>query len=288
MLALLNMRAVGPENNPVFAWSSFDSVMYIGLTLFLCFHFPTLAAEKQVPQESESLSPNEKLIPHPLADKGLVRIKSDGTYVYQTETSPQDRASSLRFGMYDPTELANPDTQVSFSSLYSDSYMPMILYDYEWQFWRGALGKLGWKLGTGIYVANGNGSFKSAENQNLVPRESFTFISLPNSIAAIYRLQLWSSQPVVPFVEGGGDAITFAEIRDDSKSPKFGLATAAHVAAGASINLGMLDRHSIITLDREFGINEVWLTLEYRVLVALGKKFDFSGQFLNGGVMVEF
>lgn len=252
------------------------------------FDFFCSSAEAQEKSLVDPSSTKEQLVPHPLADKGLVRITSDKTYLYQTPKSDQNHSSSVRFGMFDPAELANSETGVTFSTLYEDSEMPLIMYDYEWQLWRGRLGKLGWKLGTGIYAAHGNGSFKSPENAGIRPRESFTFLALPNNVAAIYRMQIWDKQPLVPFIEGGGDAITFAEIRDDSKGPKFGLATAAHAAGGIAFNLGALDKDALITLDREFGINSVWVAVEYRVLVALGKKFDFSADFLNGGIYVEF
>ncbi|MCB0362632.1 MAG: hypothetical protein KDD35_07915 [Bdellovibrionales bacterium] len=263
----------------IFFWHSFD---------FRFLEGRAFAQDNENQGEEDGATSKEKLVPHPFADKGLIRIKSDGTYIYATEMSDQDRASSLRFGMYEPQQLSNPDTEVEFTYLYPDSSMPILLYDYEWQLWRGPFGKLGWKVGTGIYTANGNGSFKSAENASITPRENFTFIALPNSIGLIYRLQFWDSQPLVPFVEGGLDAITFAEIRDDNKGPKFGLATAAHGSGGVAFNIGLLDKSSVITLDREFGINSVWITLEYRLLLAINKKFDFSENFLNGGVMVEF
>ncbi|MCB0384310.1 MAG: hypothetical protein KDD43_02880 [Bdellovibrionales bacterium] len=240
--------------------------------------------------QEPKIDPNvttEQKVPHPFADKGLIRITREKAYLYQTEVSKQDRASSVRFGFFDPIDLASPDTEVAFSDLYPESEMPMLFYDYEWQFWKG-FGRLGWKLGTGIYAASGNGAFKSAENAALTPRENFTFIAFPNTIGLIYRLQYWDTQPVVPFVEGGGDVFTFAEIRDDGKSPKFGAAPAAHVAAGASFNLGFLDRSSIIELDREFGINNVWLTAEFRKLIGLSDKFDFSADVINAGFLVEF
>ena len=104
----------------------------------------------------------------------------------------------------------------------------------------------------------------------------------------IYRLQYWDTQPVVPYIEGGGDAITFAEVRDDGKSPKFGLAPAVHIAGGASFNLGFLDGNSMIELDREYGINRVWLTGEFRALIGLSDKFDFSANVINLGFLVEF
>lgn len=254
---------------------------------------PRLGQEENLPPsrtQEPKIDPNvstEQKVPHPFADKGLVRITRDKTYLYRTEVSKQDRASSVRLGMFDPQDLENPDTGVTFSELYPDSEMPILLYDYEWQFWKG-FGRLGWKLGTGIYAASGNGAFKSVDNAGLTPRENFTFIAFPNSISAIYRFQYWDRQPIVPFIEGGGDVFTFVEIRDDGKSPKLGAAPAAHVAGGLSFNLGFLDNTSLIELDREYGINSVWLTGEFRALIGLGDKFDFSSNVINVGFLMEF
>ena len=229
----------------------------------------------------------EQQMPHPFAEKGLVRITHDKVYLYRTKKSDQNRASSIRIGFFDHTGFTRLETDVAFSSLYTKSSTPIIFYDYEWQLWQG-FGKFGWKLGTGIYVARGNGAFKSKDNSALIPREKFTFITFPNSISFIYRLQFWDTQIIVPFIEGGGDMIAFFESRDDERFPKFGSAPATHVAVGASFNLGFLGADSTIELDREYGINSIWLTGEYRTLFGLSNRLDFTFDIINFGFLFEF
>jgi len=229
----------------------------------------------------------EQKVPHPFAKKGLVRITHDKVYFYRIKKSDQKYASSLRFGFFDLSNLTNLKAEVASSSIYPKSNGTIIFYDYEWQLWK-KFGKLGWKLGTGLYFAKGNGKFKIKSYDSLTPKEEFTFIIVPNSISAIYRLQFWDTQSIVPYIEGGGDVITFAETRNDGKPTKFGLASAAHVAAGASLNLGLLNTASLINLDREYGINNIWLTSEFRALLGLSGQFDFTTNIINLGVLVEF
>lgn len=244
---------------------------------------------EEAPITEENYTPGVKKIPHPMAKKGLIRITKDQIYRYRVPTSAQDRAASVRFGLFDPSNLENSDAGIPFSEIYTNSEAPLLLVDYEWQLWRGSLGKIGLKVGTGIFVATGNGRFaENSVNAGLPAREGFTFVVFPNNAGAIYRFQFWDRQPLVPYVEGGLDAFTFTEFRDDDKGPKFGGALAGHGSVGASLNLNYFDLDSMLELDRDYGINTVWLTVEGRIYQAITNKFDFSGEVINAGVTVEF
>lgn len=63
---------------------------------------------------------------------------------------------------------------------------------------------------------------------------------------------------------------------------------AGYFAGGVAVNLTYFDTLSMLQLDEEYGINAVYLTLEYRNMVALSEKFDFSGELLNAGFLMEF
>jgi hypothetical protein len=234
----------------------------------------------------------EREVAHPFAEKGLIRIKKDGTYIYKTEESKQKDAFSFAFGLFDPSNLSNPDAQgptAEFKNNYDQTNSPAIMATYEWQFMKSPVGKMGLRVGSGLYVAQGNGHFKSTgPNSALTPREIFTFLAMPNNVGVVYRMQFWDRQLFVPYGEGGGIAWTFAELRDDNKNPKFGGALGAYFAAGLAVNLTYFDKVAALQLDREYGINRVYLTAEYRPIISLSEKYDFSSDMIDAGFLMEF
>jgi hypothetical protein len=236
---------------------------------------------------------NKPLVPHPFAEKGLLRVTRDRNYLYKIDPSEQKRAASLRIGSYYPDDLENPEQAgeagATFGENYDQTDFPALLFDYEWQMWRMPIGKLGLKLGTGAYVAQGHGHFVSAVNAGLTPREIFTFVVIPANFGAIYRMHFGKNKQLfVPYGEGGGTIFGFTEFRDDSKPPRFGGAPAAYYGGGLAIDLTYFDYMSRVQLDREYGINAVYLNIEYRGIVALNNKFDFTANLFNGGFTMEF
>lgn len=226
-----------------------------------------------------------QFIQHPDAAKGLIKIEKDNTYVYDLPPSPSTRAASVQFGYYAPKLLQNPTTGVYFKDLYDGGGAPVIFIDYNWRLFSSA-GTLLLSVGSGIFAANGHGQF---ENQvGLKPREVFSFFIFPNNAALTWRAQFWDKQWIVPYGTGGVDPMTFAELRDDGKSPKLGAALAAHFAGGASFNISALDRRSLLDLDREYGINGLWLNVEFRQVVSLSSKYDLSAQVVSGGFLMEY
>ena len=236
---------------------------------------------------------NQKTVPHPFAEKGLIRINRQRHYFYRLDPSEQKSAASVRFGAFYPSNLENPDQSgqagATFDENYDQTSNPMLIFDYEWQIWRIPLGKLGLKAGTGLYLAQGNGHFVSGTNAGLVPRERFTLAAIPLNFGAIYRFHFGKDKQLfVPYGEGGASVIGFAETRDDGKSPKFGGSPAAYFAGGLAIDMTYFDYMSRVQLDREYGINAVYLALEYRGIVTLSQKYDFSSDLVNAGFTVEF
>jgi hypothetical protein len=228
-----------------------------------------------------------KRIKHPNAAKGLTKITRDKVYIYKIKKSDQTKASSFKIGMFSPNELENKETGVSFEDFYETNNVG-ILFDYEWQLFQ-KFGKLGLKVGSGIAMAQGTGVFKNENGTTgaFEPKEKLTFIIMPNTVGAITRLQFWEKQILVPYGEGGGTIFTFAETRDDGKNPKFGAAFGAYFAVGAAFSLAFLDDISMIELDRDYSINNVYFTAEYRFYQGFGD-FNFTGELINGGVTVEF
>ncbi len=233
---------------------------------------------------------NESNVKHPFAPKGLTTITKNKEYLYKVNESAQKNASSLRVGVFQPLELKNPDDDgpgSTFEENYDETNSPMLMFDYEWQLWRTPVGKWGLRAGTGLYIAQGNGHFVAGPNAGKVPREIFTFWAMPHTIGAVYRMQFFDKQLLVPYGEGGASAITFGEFRDDGKPPRWGGALAAYFAGGLALNLTYFDATSRIQLDREYGINRIYFTGEYRMMVGL-TRYDFSSDLINAGFLAEF
>jgi hypothetical protein len=262
-----------------------------------------LRVEEDIPRENqEDLNINnsrtrirtgETKIRHPLAPRGLIRITKDKTYVYRTSKSIQDRAISVRGGIFEPSQLENPDTGVSFSDSYSTTQGPIVFFEYEWNWLRGSLGRIGYKLGSGVFTTQGNGQFEDFEDfpengDRNTPKETFTFAAFPNSASLVYRFQISDKQTVVPYIDGGVMAIAFFELRDDEDFPKVGLAPAAFASGGLAFSLESLDSLAILGLDREYGINDIYFTAEIRQILNVGSKYDFTATAFNGGFLLEF
>lgn len=235
---------------------------------------------------------NATEVPHPFAKKGLIRITKDKEYMYKVDESDQKRAMSFHLGVFNPENLENPDQAgqpgATFDENYDQTDAPAIMLVYEWQLLHLPIGKIGVRAGSGVYIAQGNGHFVSGVNQGREPREIFTFWMMPNHLGAVYRMQFWDKQLFVPYAEGGGIAFAFGEVRDDDKPPKWGGAFAGYFAGGLAFNLTYFDAISRIQLDREYGINRVYLTAEYRTIVAITQTYDFSSDLINGGFLMEF
>jgi hypothetical protein len=217
-----------------------------------------------------------------------VSITADGQFRYKTETTPENRSASIHLGYFVPSLLKNPVTESKFKDLYKGNDMPTLLGDYEWRLSSG-FGRLGIKGATGIFSASGTGEFKTKGNRraNDVPSEKFTFLLFPNQLTAIYKFQYADEQLLVPYVEGGAGYFTFVEARDDGDF-KFGGAGVTVAAVGANILLDRLDRNSVRQLDLEYGINHVWLNLEYRMILGLNENFDFTSDMASVGLLMDF
>ncbi len=248
---------------------------------------PIPAIKKEAPFDPKTFSMEPKKVKHPLAPRGLMRIDRDKNYIYQVKESPDNQAVSVRFGIQPALELSNPETGSTFEQLYGGNSKPVIMADYEWLLFR-SLGRASLTLGSGLFIATGHGEFNNAQNRDKTPKENLTLLAFPNTAGVTWKAQFSDHPLFVPYASGGGIAYTMIEFRDDNKMPKFGLAPAAYGAGGLALNLRFLDAKSLLDMDREYGINAVYLAVEYRVIAGLSKKFDFSSNFINAGFMMQF
>ncbi|MGE3972921.1 MAG: CFI-box-CTERM domain-containing protein [Bdellovibrionales bacterium] len=207
---------------------------------------------------------------------------------YPPKFSPQKYAASLRVGSFRPASLQNNSVNgdpVRFDDVYSSSAGTIVYTDFEWQMFQ-SFGKLGLKGGTGVFTAQGKGRFKN--NPRLQAKEEYTFIMFPNTVGAIYRLDFWNKQFLVPFAEAGAGYYTFIELRDDYKRTKYGGSPVAYFALGGSFLLDSFAPRAIAEVDSDYGINHMWLTAEYRSVHGLDSDIDFSNDSFSAGFMVEF
>jgi len=246
---------------------------------------PTIKKDEKFNPSTFSMEP--KKVKHPLAPKGLMRIDRDKMYYYRVKESPDNQAVSVRFGIQPATQLSNPETGASFEELYGGNAKPVMMADYEWLLFR-SVGRASLVLGSGLLIASGHGRFANAALADKTPKENLTLFAFPNNVGITWKAQFSDHPLIVPYASGGGLLYTMMEIRDDSKAPKFGLAPAAYGAGGLGLNMRFLDAKSLLDLDREYGVNAVYLVVEFRVIAGLSKKFDFSSNFINAGFTMQF
>ena len=225
-------------------------------------------------------------MPHPRAEQGLTRIQTDKKHIYEVLPKESKRSTSVKFGIYSPNDLENPDnTAVSFTDIYEDREAPIVLVDMEWIL-SNKLGRSLFQVGTGVYTASGKGRFKETPTRQA--RERFTFVTIPITANYVYQARYWPGQWILPYGGGGLGVMSFAELRDDDKGPKFGGAGIAQGFAGAAVSISSISREVRLQMAQDYGINNVWFAVEYRLFAALSDKFDFSGDVISAGFNVEY
>jgi hypothetical protein len=187
--------------------------------------------------------------------------------------------------------LQNADHPLTtFQTVYTHDQLPVLFLDYEYPL-TSKIGRLGLKFGSGIFVASGQGQFaekNASRRPDDIPVERYTFLMFPNTLTAQYRFQYKDTQPIVPYIEGGGGYFTFAEFRDDNAGPKLGGALTTVAAGGINFLMDWLDPDAIRNLDLDYGINHVFLTIEAREIIGLNKNYDFTSSAFNAGFLMQF
>lgn len=238
---------------------------------------------------------NRRYIEHPNADKGLIKIDKDRVYYYKQEQSEKQYSVAVTLGTFDPSNLQNPDNpSYRYSDIYDESSFPMILFNYEKPLFKNNE-SLKYYLGGGFFLAQGTGQFDTTGSVGgqpaEEPQEQFTLFVFPLSAGVNWHLDFFKNQWLVPYAGGGLTAFVFGERRDDDLNPalgaKWGISPAAHFQGGGAFKLGRGPR-AFLDLDREYGINSMWLTLEYRNFTSLSDKFDFSSDFIGGGLYLVY
>lgn len=222
-------------------------------------------------------------VPHPGAAKGLIRINKDGSYQYKTPLRAKSQAGSFRFGSMAPPQISGQASGLTYKSMYGSSNLFLLQGDYEWAPLR-KYGPLGVLLGAGLATGNGQGRLESGQES----LEKYTLFVVPLTAFVSYRFEYMRRQWVVPFVNGGITYFGMAEKRDDNSPVKFAGAAAAGGGGGILISISRLDAVAAFTLDREYGIADVWFNLEARAMQGLDPDFDFTTQMISAGITLDF
>lgn len=231
-----------------------------------------------------------KDILHPDAAKGLVRIEKDGAYIYQTNDLDTKKSSSFKIGLVEPpaissfyTDKNSQEQELRFEDMYGGSPIPIMNYEYEWQL--ESVPNLGYHLGVGLFLAEGNGRLIATNEES---EEKFTFIGLPLNTGLTFRFKFSSKQIVVPYFTAGGTYFLTAEKRDDKSIPQFFGVWGGYAGAGALISISKLDRETGFNLQNEYGFSNLWLVAEFRYLKTASDLLDFGVGYFTGGFAVDF
>lgn len=90
--------------------------------------------------------------------------------------------------------------------------------------------------------------------------DRFNLFLLPVTTSLVFRADFFENQPLVPYVKGGTDYVYF---RQDLKGAKVsGMKYGMHGVLGVQILLDKIDSNTQDVMEREFGINDIYFTLE--------------------------
>ncbi|MBC7372073.1 MAG: hypothetical protein H7326_10935 [Bdellovibrionaceae bacterium] len=228
-----------------------------------------------------------KLLHHPDAKKGLIRIEQDGTYVYKVSTKKSNQTGIVRIGMMEPPKILAADGIHNFASMYGESGLPMVMAEYEWQPFS-SFGKLGVQAGVGFATAEAKGYFaEGGTTPDERSEESYQFFAVPITLGVIYRFEYFKRQWLAPYASGGASYIGVAELRDDDKN-HFSGTPGAYGAGGIMFNISALDRNLAFDLSNQYGVANLWIIGEYRYQYAFSEELDFSGGIFSVGVGADF
>ncbi len=239
-------------------------------------------------------------VPHPGAKDGLIKITKDGTYIYGLKTELKNEASHIRFGQASHPKISivvnSTDSNgapvgqntLHFEDFYKDASNLIASYDYEWFPWY-EKNMLGLQLGIGAMFANGQGRLTAAQGGvNPIAQEKYLFVTVPLSVGAVYRLQYGAQPWVVPYAAGGGTYVGLAEKREDIAKPNFTGGFGYYAAGGLLVNLNKFSGESAHELDAEYGIGNLWFSVEFKVVEVDSPSFALQNRYINGGISFDF
>jgi hypothetical protein len=185
-----------------------------------------------------------------------------------------------------PPSIVSADGKITYKDMYGTGDLVGATFDYEWRPFR-KFGTLGLQIGTGVFVAQGNGYFSNANHVGR-PQDKYTLLIFPVNLFAIYHFDYNRKQWLVPYVKGGATLYGLAEVRSDYENTNLAHSEAVGGGGGIMVSVGRLSPSSRFELAREYNISDLWVTLEGRAMESVNKSIDFSNQVVELGIVVDY
>ena len=222
-------------------------------------------------------------IPKTIYGEKPAKIEADGSYIYDREMDETRNTFYFRAGVYGPPEI-QPVTAGGrdYEEVYGDSSSFVFNVEYDWLL----TSNLFLKFGFGLTSVEGQGQFAGGANPGVEPRENFTFFIVPTTLSAAYKFQLWDIQYLTPYVEGGAGYFGFVETRSDGDKTKFGGAPVLVAAGGLLVSMSKFMQGT--SLSTEYGVTQMWLDFQFKQILGLDSRKDFTSNMITGGFAVGF
>lgn len=249
---------------------------------------PTPSARKypQIQAGTVNVGGGEKTvkIQHPNVAKGLIKIKKDGSYQYKVQLREKSQSTTVSFASFTSPRITNSSaaSPITYSSMYGGSPFG-VTASYEWLPFR-SFGALGVYLETGFSMSRGRGLLADGEKAE----ETYSLYIIPITAFLKYRFEFMRRQWFVPYVLGGGTYYGLAEVRDDGSQPTYAGSPAIGGGGGIHFNVSRFDPEGAFRLDREWGIADMWLTVELRVMQGMKPSIDFTNTTLMAGLTLDY
>jgi len=257
---------------------------------------PTDELEKLEPIKTNRFTENEpenkvpardgKYIYHPNQEKGLYKINKNDEYLYKYEKSKINGFFHIKAGAYSFKNFPTENSTLKFRDFYDSNTALTFLFEYDWAFFKN-IQSLSLNFSGGLSYNRGRGKFRDTSIDTPV-QEKYTLWFIPMGVGLTYKFKMIDNQIFLPFVNASLNYNLLMEYREGFDAFEYLGVFGAHVAGGVSINLGWFQRLTALQLDQDFGINNVYLTLEGRQVFSFEEEYNLSGFVFIGGLSFEY
>lgn len=231
-------------------------------------------------RETKKTKPSAKYGPPP------TRINEDGSYLYQNPVGETRNTLAIKGGLASPPKVST-NSGTTYDDVYGDQSKFVLSIEYDWRVSK----DLFFKFASGVTSTQGQGRFAADEGRS--SRESFQFFVFPNTFTLAYKMNIDAANYLVPYVEGGLGYFTFIESRSDSDifafdgdGTKLGGAFVGVAAGGLLISIPKLMGQN--TFSTEYSATQAWIDLQFKQILGLDKRKDFTSNMITGGIAVGF
>ena len=222
-------------------------------------------------------------VPHPNVPKGLIRINEDGTYLYRTKLVEKKQSISTRVGSFTPPKITGEKQGVNFENLYGKGNVTGVVVDYELQPFK-FFKNIVFQVGTGVSLVKGVGVFADGSDA----LEEFQMLMMPFTVSGVFRFEFTKRQWIVPYVVAFASLYGLAEKRDDKRTPNLAMAPSSGAGGGIHLAITRFDREAAFIFSEDYGISDLWLTLDARIQKGLRSDIDFTNTVLSAGFTFDY